>query len=500
MSTNYNSKNISDIYINSKFTKDGIVKIDANYNYSYDITNNSSHVYKFYNNGKKFKEVKLNHNIISNVVNDKFDIQGIHSTKINILIYLVNNNKDNKSIELFDYNTVQVIYNDNIDTLKSDTNKNNISSNLGKIDTNKNKISSNLAKINDNENSISNNLEKVDNFTQYILKSSKDFEQTYIIEKQIFRFNKDKHFYIILEKEIEYDFTKNSLLFVKNNMYYKYENLSNDYYRLQLKYNIYDSENNLIHKYSFNEDTYYNENLDPILHTGEDFCICFKKDYKKIKLNLQLHRHNRHGIGNINLEIDDDNENYINIDYLDKNNEERIDTNKNNISSNLINIKINEDDIAYNLREMNYIKNNIPKSYLKNVYNILFYNKKTQIDFRNLFYEKVFDVNATKNDFIEMNFKIDLQYEDISERNYVKTIYEIFDENDNNLYIKSVTNNNYTYFSNKIFVDENIFYNFTKNVKKIKFVIKFHMISSRVIKIWYIKNDNYRLVIKNYGL
>ena len=52
---------------------------------------------------------------------------------------------------------------------------------------------------------------------------------------------------------------------------------------------------------------------------GEDFCMCFKK----IKLNLQLHRHNRHGVGNIDLEIDDDNENYINIDYLDKNNENK---------------------------------------------------------------------------------------------------------------------------------------------------------------------------------
>ena len=41
-----------------------------------------------------------------------------------------------------------------------------------------------------------------------------------------------------------------------------------------------------------------------------------------------------------------------------------------------------------------------------------------------------------------MNFKIDLEYEDISERNYVKTIYELFDEFNNNLYIKSVANNN----------------------------------------------------------
>ena len=33
--------------------------------------------------------------------------------------------------------------------------------------------------------------------------------------------------------------------------------------------------------------------------------------------------------------------------------------------------------------------------------------RKPKIDFRNLFYEKVLDVNANKNDFIEMNFKID---------------------------------------------------------------------------------------------
>ena len=147
MSTNYNSKKIDEIYINLNFTTDGIIKIDANYNYSYDDTNNLIHIYKFYNNYQKFKEVKINHDKISNVVNDKFDIRTINSTKINLLIYLVNNNKNNTSIESFDYNTVQIIYNDNVDTLKSDINTNNISSNLGMINTNKSNISSNLGKI-----------------------------------------------------------------------------------------------------------------------------------------------------------------------------------------------------------------------------------------------------------------------------------------------------------------------------------------------------------------
>ena len=192
----------------------------------------------------------------------------------------------------------------------------------------------------------------------------------------------------------------------------------------------------------------------------------FKKNYDKIKVILLLHRHNRHGLGNINLEIDDDNINYININYINKNDED-IEKNKNDISNSLIKINSNGDYILYNLSEINYLKNNNSKSYLKNVYNILFYDKKTQINFKkDVFYEKVFDVNSSINDFIEISFKIDLQYNDISERNYVKNIYEILDENDNSLYIKSIDNNRYSYFSNRVIVDENIFYNFNKVVKK----------------------------------
>ena len=161
--------------------------------------------------------------------------------------------------------------------LKISENNNKIDS-LIDVDKNiKKDVSSNTLKIDNNKNDISTNLKKIDNFTQYILESGKDFEEKYIIEKQIFRFNKNKHFYTLFEKEIEYNFTKNSLLFMKNNMYYKYDNLSKDYNRLQHEYNIYDDENNLIHKYLFNKDTYYDESLNPILHTNEDFCTCFKK-------------------------------------------------------------------------------------------------------------------------------------------------------------------------------------------------------------------------------
>ena len=82
----------------------------------------------------------------------------------------------------------------------------------------------------------------------------------------------------------------------------------------------------------------------------------------------------------------------------------------------------------------------------------------------------------------------------------MKTIYQLLDENDNSLYIKSVDNNEYSYYSNKIFIDENIFYNFNKNIKKIKFIIKFQKLSpTRVVYLYYIKNDNYRFILKHYG-
>ena len=218
---------------------------------------------------------------------------------------------------------------------------------IEKIDTNENNIADNLGKIGDNENNISNNLEKIDNISKFLLKSDKDFEKTYNIEPQTFRFNKDNHFFTILEKEIEHNFIKNTLLFIKNNIYYKYDDLSDDYHRCQHEYNIYDDENNLIHKYLFNKDTYYDENSN-ILNTTEEFCIFLKQNYNKIKIVLELHRHNRHGFGNINLEIDNG---YIKVDYIEKgflDNSHLVNLNTGSISTNSGKIDTNTSDISDN--------------------------------------------------------------------------------------------------------------------------------------------------------
>ena len=99
-----------------------------------------------------------------------------------------------------------------------------------------------------------------------------------------------------------------------------------------------------------------------------------------------------------------------------------------------------------------------------------------------------------------MSFKIELEYKNINDRNYVKNIYEILDENNNRLYIKTISNDEYSYFSNKVIIDENIFYNFNKNIKKLKILIKFQKLSeSRIIYVYYMLNLNYRFILKHYG-
>ena len=454
-------------------------------------------------------------------------------------------------------------------TLKISENNNKIDDLIG-VDKNiKKDISSNSGLISTNESAISTNSEQI-NDIKSILPTSEIFKKTYIIKNQSFRFTRNIVYFKLLEIEIENKFNVDGKLEFDNYIYYKYDNLQRDHHRLQHEYRIFDDQNNLLHKKILNKTNTSDLDFDKnIMLIKDNFYVTFKNNYNKIKIMLDLFRVYRHGTGNFNLELI--NENFVNITYLDKNdislkidsnkddivsnllqiggnkddiatnlskidsnkdditsnllqiggnkddiatnlskigsnkddiasNLSKIDVNKDDISSNLIKINSNEDDILYNLNEIDYLKNNMSKSYLKNIYNILFYESKTQIDFRsNSFYEKVFDVNSKQNDFIEMCFKIDLQYEDISERNYVKTIYQLFDENDNSLYIKSVTNSNYTYFSNRVIVDENIFYNIAKYLKKIKIVIKFQMLLSRVIKIWYIKNDNYRFILKHYS-
>ena len=135
-SKNYNKYKIFELSLDKQFTNDGILKINGKYDYN----NNDkfSHTYNFYNNNNyRLKEIISNHK--DNIINDVFEIKTIESSQIRVLIYLVNNNSDNSTIELYDNNTIQFIYEDNVNTSKIDININDIY-------TNENNIASNLKK------------------------------------------------------------------------------------------------------------------------------------------------------------------------------------------------------------------------------------------------------------------------------------------------------------------------------------------------------------------
>ena len=405
---------------------------------------------------------------------------------------------------------------------KINTNEGNISSNLGKINTNEGNISSNLGKINTNEGNILFNLGKIttnkndidkinENLSNIDFNSNNKYsiENFFIYNIEIendYTLNKETPNFSIFKYTLEDNFKKDSILEINCKLLYDYTTYNN-IGALKHVFKLYDDNNNLLHEYN-NLKSNAGDNLKDDLTQIDLFYVKLNNDYYTIKIELILSL-----LDNITKSITCKLYNSLKSNFLCIKHYKRINlisvnnnnnnlgelnniilSNKNDISANLIKISNNEDEITY-------IKNNISKPYLKNIYNILIYESKTQIDFSNTFYEKLFDVNAGINDFIEMSFKISLEYKNISERAYVKTFYELFDENDNSLYIKSVSNNDYSYYSNKIFIDENIFYNFTKSVEKIKFVIRFQNVSfDRDINVFYIKNDNYRLIIKNYGV
>ena len=319
-------------------------------------------------------------------------------------------------------------YDNKLDDLsKIDDNSNNISSNLGKINTNEN----NIDKINENLSNIDFNLSNkfsIKNFFIYNI----EIENSYNL-------NKDKRSFSIFKYTLEDDFKKDSILEIDCRLLYNYHNY-NHIGLLQHIFKLYDDNDNMFYDYK-SLFTNSGDNRLNDLKQNDVFYVKLDDNYNIIKLELILSLIN--DVSNttiVNCKIYNTYKSnflsvkcYKKINLISVNNnlgdlEDTILSNKNNISSNLIKINSNEDDILFNLNEINYLKNN--KSYLKNVYNILIYDSKKQISFKDeIFYEKVFDVNASVNDFIEIKFKIDLEYRRINDRNYVKSIYEILDEN-----------------------------------------------------------------------
>ena len=266
----------------SNFTTNGIIKIDAKYNYVYDENYTLKHVYRFYNNKRQFKKIELQHERSSNVINDKFEIQGIDSNRIDIAIYY-ENNIDSKKIELVGINTIQINYIEN--NSKLDMNKNNISSNKGLIETNTSDISDNLGKIGINTGSIASNLEKINDLQNSNIKAFYNLDQIFIydIEKGNQNVDKNSHYHIF-EKEITYNFTKNSYLEIALKVLTEISNYVLIGY-FQVLCNFYDQDNNLFYTISLSTAMGSINKLSTIKSV---FIVPINENMSKIKIDFLL--------------------------------------------------------------------------------------------------------------------------------------------------------------------------------------------------------------------
>ena len=497
----------------SNFTTNGIIKINAKYNYVYNENYTLQHVYRFYNNKRQFKKIELQHDRLSKVINDKFEVQGIDSNQIDIAIYY-ENNTDSKKIELVGINTIQINCIEN--NSKLDMNKNNISDNLGKINdnsglistntsdissnsglisTNTSNISSNLEKINTNTSSISDNsglisintsdiasnLLKINDLQNSNIKAFYNLDQIFIydIEKGNQTVNKNNHFHIF-EKEIIHDFTKNSYLEIILKVLTEISNYVSIGF-FQILCNFYDQDNNLFYTISLSTAAGGINKLSTIKSV---FIVPINENMSKIKIDFfivpKISQENR----TAKFNIIDINSNKIYVKYFQKTDE--------------MSIK----DIQDRLNTVNSMTSRIDKIenklYLKNLYNDIYHDNDVSIT--NIFFDKTYTINAKRNDFIEIYFKLLIKYDDVSDAKHITTNFILYDMNNGQELISySYDNSDYIGNSNTdILLNNAFYYNFDEDINKVKIAITFTKRRSYV-KISYSSINSNRLIVKHYG-
>ena len=283
---------------------------------------------------------------------------------------------------------------------KINDNETNISDNLSKINDNTNDIASNLTKIGNNKNNIdeiNKNLSNIDFNSGNKYSIENFFIYNIEIEKN-YNLNKDKRNFSIFKYTLEDDFKKDSILEIDCRLLYRYTNYNN-IGLLQHIFKLYDSANAMFYDYKSLKTNAGDNRLNDIKQ-NDVFYVKLNDDYKIIKIELILSLIDSVNNATVDCKIYNDfSSSFLSIKYYKKinlisvnnnlgdiendisSNLTKIENNESNISTNLININANEDNIAHNLNEINYLKNNKSTQYLKNIYNILIYDSKTQIRF-----------------------------------------------------------------------------------------------------------------------
>ena len=93
-----------------------------------------------------------------------------------------------------------------------------------------------------------------------------------------------------------------------------------------------------------------------------------------------------------------------------------------------------------------------------------------------------------------------LEYEDIDDSKIIKTEIKLYNDINEEIFISNYINKDSISYSNFVFLNKNILYNFIEYTKFLKIIIKFEFLQIKSIKkIHYIPTNNDRLYLKHYG-
>ena len=364
-------------------------------------------------------------------------------------------------------------------TLKINENKNDISgikndiseiNNFSdKINDNETNISNNLTKINDNDNNINEIRSNLNN----IKNDLSDFKINYAIQnlflfdidiEQNYALNKDNPEFNIFSYNLEDDFKSNIILEFNCKILYNY-NSYNSIGHLTHIYKLYDENNTLIYEYKFLKAN-AGDNLSAYLNQNDLFYVELNNNYTIIKIKLFL-------------------------SIIDKNK---------TVTCKLLNTFKSNFLVVKHYKKINTLSVNNNLTNLKNVYNIKYYDYKKQINFNESFFNKTFNLNLKKNDYIDIDLKMKLEYEDIVDSKIIKTEIKLYNDMNEEIFVSNYFNKDSISYSNFVFLNKNILYNFIEDTKFLKIIIKFEFLQIKSIKkIHYIPTNNDRLYLKHYG-
>ena len=320
-------------------------------------------------------------------------------------------------------------------------------------------ISGILLKLKEHDDLSNNNKNKLEEIENHIFSESKNYQKRFNIDSNDFIINRTNNYYTLLDEVLTYEFTINSLIHISCNINYKYDDVVNNYFRLQHEYNVYDDEDNLLNRFLFNHDKYYNGSDE--LNTNEYFYIYFKKNYSKLRVELVLHRINRYGSGTIDLSILNG---FVDVSYLDKNislslNEVKddvdvVNNDLNNVKNDVSNVKNNVDVVKLDLNNVNkdldIVKNDLDgvKLNISNINNLNSYYKLKDIyifdiPVKNQFVDKdkpfhIFEQsiinNFKKDSYLDLSFKILTEISNYVLIGYFEILCNFYNDNNDLFY------------------------------------------------------------------